>query len=156
MDTGKCLRDGFCDVYRQTDDASVHRRASDTDWCACTEEMCISECSNFFVCGEHRVPKIFLVTREAICINCDVMFGAKLEMKRTEVKSECTVCMEEADEWVKWPGCVHEFCIECTKTLHYGPKKPLIEEEGYQRMFEKRTECCPLCRFEHVAGWRHF
>jgi DNA-directed RNA polymerase subunit RPC12/RpoP len=151
-----CKQDGLCDVYVQDEDInglSILVRVGDTEWCCCTKEMCISSCPNSLLCRETEIPKIFL--QRGRCTNCDVIFGKNLEMITSDQKYECPICMEDSENWVMWPGCPseHKYCLDCSKTLHYGPQKPGVEEGEYERLFASRTERCPLCRFENIPAW---
>lgn len=101
--------------------------------CNCQPAMC----ANNFVCGT-TAPKQFLQGKDGLCINCDMIFGTKLELG---ADIECCSSCDEPDRLIPLPGCGHTICGDCVNFAYFEPNNEL-------------TAKCPVCDMVMKPAWK--
>ena len=126
-----CTGDGMClnevDENLYTKDPSI----------ICTHNCQPIKCANFLLCGS-ILPKQYLKV-DALCVNCDMMFGPWQggigTLNFTEVDS-CVICMNEGNPGtgegvpaIVYPKCEggHAVCVSCFKRCFYGEE---VDDDG--------------------------
>ena len=112
--TSICRGAGEC--LEQTINENTYAKAPDY---TCVHNCKPIPCCNEIVCGT-QLPLWFHGLKHAdicICIDCDMMFGKKLDVVDS---ADCPVCLETKLS-VVMPNCTHTMCIGCFKRCMYGP-----------------------------------
>ena len=109
----ECTGNGEC--LTQGDNENDYEKREDIN---CIYNCRPIQCCNWVFCKQW-LPGWFFGLKHAnvcICINCDMVFGKKLEMVDN---IECPVCYETTRCVVR-PKCLHVTCILCFKRCMYG------------------------------------
>jgi hypothetical protein len=140
-DTPKQVCTGDCSCWTQTNSGLFE---PDQDY-SCVHGCKPTLCPNFSVCRAQwrRVSFGDGAGPDGVCLNCDISFGGRLDIKSVPApaEEECPVCLESMKDAVKWESCTHRFCADCYRRMKWPTADLEDDVDG-----PPPTDSCPLCR----------
>ena len=111
----------------------------------CKYERCwgrMAKCPNWDYChSEH--PRILMDCWGGRCLYCDPSLGRNLEFK--SIVAECPIRFFLSVTRVCFPGCAHEVCVDCPKTMLYGS---LYQNLAIRDTINSICKDCESCQYE--------
>jgi hypothetical protein len=109
-----------------------------------SDDMKLVLCPNFTVCHQYK-KQIHMDCWGGYCLNCDIAFRSTLDIGTN--LPECSICMENNQNYVVMPGCTHKICTGCFREC-------FREQDEDPTPQQQNLTNCAICREPTTPTWK--